>query len=137
MPAYKPRRFYPPTPEDFIYTRMTSRMNQQEVADLLHVTLRTVKNWESGRATIPYTAYKLLRVMGRHELPGDQWDGWFISQGALWSPAGRSFESHELGYIGNMFAMARQWLKYRQDTREERIKALPPRRPYLRLVVGG
>ncbi len=114
MPAYKPRPFYPPTAEEFTYTRLTSRMKQQDVADLLHVSLRTVKNWESGKATIPYAAFKLIRIAGLHELPGDRWAGWVISQGALWSPAGRRFESHELPYIGNMFAMARFWLAERK-----------------------
>lgn len=135
--AYKPVPFYPPSSEDFIYSRMVSRMTQQEAADLLHVSLRTVKNWESGNATIPYSAFKLIRIVGLHELPTEHWSGWVISQGALWSPAGRRFEAHELLFIGNMFGMARAWMKHRQETRQQRINALPRSKPFLRLLAGG
>jgi hypothetical protein len=38
---------------------------------MLHVNLRTVINWETGATTIPYAAYKLLRVLSGYELPGE------------------------------------------------------------------
>ena len=33
------------------------------VGKLLHVTTRTVRNWISGQTNIPYSAYKLLRLL--------------------------------------------------------------------------
>lgn len=39
-------------------------------AKVLHVTERTIHNWESGAARMPYAAYKLLRLLRGGELPG-------------------------------------------------------------------
>ena len=50
------------------------------------ISERTVRNWESGRARIPYTAFKLLRLRLRDELPG--WDEWRFEAGQLVSPEG-------------------------------------------------
>ena len=60
-------------------------------AKLLHVTERTLHNWESGKHDIPFAAYKLLRLLNRMDLPGDSWTGWCFQGGKLWSPEGRSF----------------------------------------------
>ncbi len=60
-------------------------------AKLLHVTERTLHNWESGKHDIPFAAYKLLRLLNRMELPGDSWAGWCFHGGKLWTPEGRSF----------------------------------------------
>ena len=43
-------------------------MNRAACAKFLHVTERTLHNWESGQHAIPYTAYKLLRLHACHEL---------------------------------------------------------------------
>ena len=60
-------------------------------AKLLHVTERTLHNWQSGKHDIPYAAYRLLRMLCGMELPGQAWKGWTFSGGKLWSPEGRSF----------------------------------------------
>lgn len=60
-------------------------------AKLLHVTERTLHNWQSGKHDIPYAAYRLLRLLNRMELPGDSWAGWCFHGGKLWTPEGRSF----------------------------------------------
>jgi hypothetical protein len=65
------------------------------VAKLLHVTPRTLHNWNSGRYDIPYAAFKLLRVLLRYELPHDDWKGWHFSGGKLWTPEGYSIAAHE------------------------------------------
>jgi len=58
-------------------------------AKFLHVTERTLRNWESGKHDIPFAAYKLLRLMARMELPGQAWDGWCFVGGVLYTPEGR------------------------------------------------
>ena len=58
-------------------------------ANFLHVTERTLRNWESGKHDIPFAAYKLLRLMARMELPGQTWDGWCFVGGVLYTPEGR------------------------------------------------
>nr|WP_240964858.1 VC1465 family Xer recombination activation factor [Acidovorax sp. SRB_24] len=60
-------------------------------AQLLHVTERTLHNWQSGKHDIPFAAYKLLRLLNRMDLPGPSWAGWCFHGGKLWSPEGRSF----------------------------------------------
>jgi len=60
-----------------------------EAAKLLHVSLRTLQNWLSGRHEVPYTAYKLVRLLRYMELPGKGWDGWYFSGGVLVTPEGR------------------------------------------------
>ena len=37
---------------------------------MLHVSLRTLHNWNSGTHQIPVMAYKLLRMLRYMELPG-------------------------------------------------------------------
>ena len=39
-------------------------------AKLLHVTERTLHNWESGKHDIPFAAYKLLRLLNRMDRKG-------------------------------------------------------------------
>lgn len=60
-------------------------------AQLLHVTERTLHNWQSGKHDIPFAAYKLLRLLNRMELPGESWAGWCFHGGKLWTPEGHSF----------------------------------------------
>ena len=60
-------------------------------AQLLHVTERTLHNWQSGKHDIPFAAYKLRRLLNRMDLPGESWAGWRFYGGKLWTPEGRSF----------------------------------------------
>jgi len=39
-------------------------------AKFLHVTPRTVFNWETGRLPVPFAPFKLLRLLTRCELLG-------------------------------------------------------------------
>nr|WP_315848294.1 VC1465 family Xer recombination activation factor [uncultured Rhodoferax sp.] len=66
-------------------------LDRPAAAKLLHVSERTLHNWETGVHEIPYSAYKLLRLLGHTELPG-AWSGWHISVGRLWSPEGHGFK---------------------------------------------
>ena len=66
-------------------------LTHDAAAKLLHVTPRTVKYWVSGRVMVPYSAYKLVRVMRLFELPVQGWEGWHMHSGKLWSPEGFGF----------------------------------------------
>lgn len=67
-------------------------LTRPEVAKLLHVSERTLHNWDIGHHEIPYSAYRLLRLLTRQELPGKAWAGWHITAGVLWSPEGHGFK---------------------------------------------
>lgn len=66
-------------------------LSVEAAAQLLHVTPRTVRYWISGRVTVPYAAYKLVRVLRLFELPCPGWEGWHMHSGRLWSPEGHGF----------------------------------------------
>lgn len=70
-------------------------LNVETCAEFLHVTERTLRNWESGKHEIPFSAYKLLRLMTGMELPGSTWEGWSFHSGKLWSPQGYGFDGHD------------------------------------------
>jgi DNA-binding transcriptional regulator YiaG len=66
-------------------------LDRAGVAKVLHVSERTVINWEQGIHDIPYSAYKALRLMAYVELPGQAWKGWHFHSGKLWTPEGHGF----------------------------------------------
>jgi transcriptional regulator with XRE-family HTH domain len=66
-------------------------LTAEAAAELLHVTPCTIRYWISGKVTVPYAAYRLVRVMRLFELPCEGWDGWHMHSGKLWSPEGFGF----------------------------------------------
>jgi len=109
-----PRKRFPGCDgEDFRVARLHAGRSTAEVAGLLRVTRRTVRNWESGRSQVPYSAFKLMRIMTGYALPGDAWRGWCLRDGVLWSPTGRAFEAWGMGYLSLVFGMAREFLRAR------------------------
>jgi hypothetical protein len=73
-------------------------LSRADCAKFLHVTERTLHNWESGRHDIPFAAYKLLRLVSGHELPGASWAGWSISGGKLWTPEGFGLDPRDAAW---------------------------------------
>lgn len=104
------RRYWPPDGADFKEARLVAGLSSCEVAELLHVSARTVRNWESGRSQVPYSAFKLLRVLRGYELPEEAWAGWHVRGDTLWSPTHQPFHVGGMAYLGLVFAMARHWL---------------------------
>lgn len=76
-------------------------------AKLLHVTERTLHNWQSGKHDIPYSAYRLLRLLNRMELPGASWSGWCFHGGKLWSPEGHGFAGTDGSWWSLLIRQAR------------------------------
>jgi DNA-binding XRE family transcriptional regulator len=96
-------------PQDFRGLRRASGLTRRQAAEALNVTERTIQNWENGGARIPWMAFKLLRVIRGHALPGYQWEGWTMYRGTIYSPDGRGFEASDLYYLQNTFAQAKLW----------------------------
>ena len=74
---------------------------------MLHVTPRTIRYWISGTVTVPYAAYRLVRVMRLFELPCKGWEGWHMHSGKLWSPEGHGFTAHDSNWWGLLCSKAR------------------------------
>jgi len=79
------------TPTSFKYMRRDMlHISQAQVAAYLRVSVKTVSAWESGRKSIPFMAFELLRLV--YESPASRlshvhWDGWYIARdGAFISP---------------------------------------------------
>jgi len=73
-------------------------LSRADCAKFLHVTERCLHNWEAGRHTIPYAAYRLLRIHCRMELPGACWRGWSISRGKLCTPEGHELDPRDAAW---------------------------------------
>lgn len=96
-------------PQNFRDLRRQAGMTRKEAADALDVTPRTIQNWETGGARIPWMAYRMLRILRGYALPGTAWEGWSVHGGELFSPNGRSFDAVSLAYLEQVFGMARLW----------------------------
>lgn len=84
------------TADRFQTARLTACLSVPATAKLLHVTERTVHNWESGRSRVPYAAYKLLRVLRGFDLGHPAWAGFRLDGPTLWTPEGHAFRPDHL-----------------------------------------
>jgi transcriptional regulator with XRE-family HTH domain len=96
-------------PHDFADLRKQSGLTRSQAADELNVTPRTIQNWETGGARIPWMAYRMLRILRGFALPCSAWDGWTLRGRKLFSPTGRAFEAVWLLNVENVFSQARLW----------------------------
>jgi DNA-binding XRE family transcriptional regulator len=99
-------------PQDFCDLRRRADLTRKQAADVLDVTVRTIQNWETSGARIPWMAYRMLRILSGYALPGKAWEGWTVCGDRLYAPNGRWYEANSMEQIEQVFAMARLW---RQD----------------------
>lgn len=71
--------------------------------------MRTIQNWETGGARIPWMAFRMLRILIGYALPGTAWEGWTVHGDRLIAPNGRWYEANTLVQIEHIFGMARLW----------------------------
>lgn len=98
-------------PQDFRDVRCFSDLTRKQAAGLLDVTVRTIQNWETGGARIPWLAFRMLRILRGFALPGKAWEGWLVDGDRLIAPNGRWFDANSLQHLEQVFAMARLWRK--------------------------
>jgi DNA-binding XRE family transcriptional regulator len=94
-------------PHDFADLRKQSGLTRLQAAEALNVTARTIQNWEMGGARIPWMAFRMLRVLRGHALPGVSWEGWTVRGRDLFSPNGRAFDVVWLQNMEHVFAQAK------------------------------
>ncbi|WP_096697075.1 VC1465 family Xer recombination activation factor [Polaromonas sp. AER18D-145] len=110
-----------------------------EAAKLLHVTPRTVRYWFSGKVTVPYAAYKLVRVLRWFELPGPAWRGWHFHSGKLWTPEGHGFEPHDANWWSLLVRQARSFrtIYERESAMRQALRAGRTDAPVRQAVAEG
>lgn len=94
----------------------------EAAAKALHVTPRTIRNWFSGKVSVPYAAYRLVRILGRFELPDPAWHGWLFHSGKLWSPEGHGFAPADSSWWNLLVRRAR--LFHQMVDRQHALDAL-------------
>lgn len=95
--------------QDFRDMRHRADLTRKQAAHLLDVTQRTIQNWETGGARIPWLAFKMLRILTGYSLPGKAWEGWTVDADKLIAPNGRWFDASSLEQVEQVFSMARLW----------------------------
>ncbi|MGQ0750597.1 MAG: VC1465 family Xer recombination activation factor [Betaproteobacteria bacterium] len=94
--------------DGFKEARLIAGWDRKTAAAVLGVSTRTIRNWESRRVCVPYSAFKLMRILSGYALPGKAWAGWCVrGDTLLWSPAGQAFQVGSLGYLSLVFRMAK------------------------------
>ncbi|MGO8755571.1 MAG: VC1465 family Xer recombination activation factor [Gallionellaceae bacterium] len=83
-------------PQDFCDLRKEAGLTRAQAAEASNVTRRTIQNWETGGARIPWMAYRMLRILRGYALPGVEWEGWTLRKGILYSPDNRAFPASDL-----------------------------------------
>jgi DNA-binding XRE family transcriptional regulator len=94
-------------PHHFADIRKQAGLTRLQAAEALNVTKRTIQNWETGGARIPWMAFRMLRILRGVALPGVEWEGWTIRKHQLFAPNGRSFDAVWLQNNEHVFAQAK------------------------------
>lgn len=105
------------TASQFRDTRHCALLSVEQTAERLGVTPRTIHNWESGRTRVPYAAFRLLRITDCYELPGEDWAGYKLVHGVLWSPEGLAFKPEHQRWWSLTCRMADQFRRMVQRPR--------------------
>ena len=96
-------------PQRFRDLRHQSCMTRDQAAQALDVTPRTIQNWETGGARVPWMAFRMLRILNGYGLPGSAWEGWTVRDSHIIAPNGFSFDAPDLEYLQSVFAQAKLW----------------------------
>lgn len=93
---------------------------------MLRVTERTLHNWITGRHAVPYSAFKLVRVLRRMDIPLPGWEGWTFCTGYLYSPEGHRFSGKDSAWWSLLVRRARMFSSvYDENMRlRQRLQAL-------------
>jgi transcriptional regulator with XRE-family HTH domain len=112
--------------EGFRDLRKSADLTRKQAADILDVAVRTVQNWETGGARIPWMAYRMLRILSGYSLPGKAWEGWSVHGDRLIAPNGRWYEANSLEQIEVIFGMARLWHRAYNLRHKKHLSAVMP-----------
>jgi len=124
-------------PDRFHAERMTAGLTQKQAAEYIGVSVRSIRNWETGVNRIPYPAFKLVRMRARAIVHVEGWEGWrFARDGALVTPEGYSFQPWEIQNLRLVVGLARRYVEARYIGPREpaALPAFADKLPVLRVV---
>lgn len=85
------------SPDSFLFMRRDLLgLSQAQTAAYLRVSAKTISAWETGRRSVPFMPFELLRLVyesATFRLSHAQWDGWFIAKDGC-------FVSPDVGRLG-------------------------------------
>lgn len=84
-------------------------MSTRDAAKLLRVSLGTIHNWEAGIVRVPYTAFKLMRLMRGGKVLGPDWRDFFVHGERLITPEGHEFNRADLAWWSLLIRQAVAW----------------------------
>jgi len=84
-----------PTGADLMEARRYARLTPDEAAKACGIHRTTYARQENDTARVSVAAYRLLILLGGH-IPGNEWQGWRLSRGALHSPEGNEYTPGDL-----------------------------------------
>ncbi len=87
------------TAEQFRDARVFGGLTREQAAAVLDVSLRTIGNWETGKARPPYSAFKLLRVLRHGDFVDARWSGYRIVRGKLVTPENHTFHPSDMAWL--------------------------------------
>ena len=106
--------------------RLSLGWDRATCAKNFHVSERTLHNWETGKNDIPYTAYRLLRLLNGMELPGESWAGWYFAGGTLYTPEGYPLTGKDGSWWSLLVRQAATGRKLLARGAEGRAEGAPP-----------
>lgn len=112
------RQKFPVSAARFREARFCAGMGVPACSDLLRVSERTIRGWESGATRIPYAAYKLMRLLRGGKVLGPQWRDFYIRGDHLVTPEGHTFHFGELAWWSLLIRQARM---FRELVRVQRL----------------
>lgn len=112
------RKHFPVTAARFREARLSCFLTVEGCADLLRVSVRTVRNWESGTVRPPYAAYKLMRIMRGGKLLGPEWRGFTVRADRLNTPEGHAFHVGDLSWWSLLVRQAREFQRMMRERRQ-------------------
>lgn len=97
-------------------TQLVETIGFEAAEGYLRVHRQTLRRWLKGESRVPASALATLRAVAFGQMPGRKreqaWNGWYFSDGKLWSPEDVCFEPGELRAIpylrGELRALQRQ-----------------------------
>ncbi len=105
--------------------RQSASLSRRATAKLLHISLRTLHNWESGKVRIPYAAYKLIRLFNSYEIFHPIWKDWRIVGSRLITPEGHSLDASNFHWLSLMARRAEAFGKTYQKLGQLQAQAKP------------